>query len=280
MISLEGKARGILTTSDLLDEPSFKQLSALLKKRFGSETSPQVWRAALAQRKRGERESLTELAHSIMEAVVKAYPKRDDEARQDLATTYFINALLDEGQQQHIYTHEVDTLEQATNLVVAYENARRTTQTRSTPFRPTVHAVEEESLVGSAVRQFSSGQGRGRNQDDQLSKKMDDLAKSVAALATQMNSMIGHAAQQRPQVPVLGRGGPSRNSQWSDGHNNTHQQQRQVSYGPSAAGYTSCFTCGDLGHLSRECPHRFPNLGAGNAQSRPFAEQGAGQASY
>ena len=280
LISLAGKARGILTTSDLPDEPSFKQLSALLKKRFGSEASSQVWRATLSQRKRGERESLTELAHSIMEAVVKAYPKRDDEARQDLATTYFINALLDEGQQQHINTHEVDTLEQATKLAVAYENARRTTQKRSAPFRPRVHTVEEENSAGSVVRQFSSGQGKGRSQDDQLNKKMDDLAKSVAALATQVNSMIGHAAQQRPQVSVLGRGGPSRNSQWSGGHNNAHQQQRQVSYGPPAAGYTGCFTCEDLSHFSRECPHRFPIQGAGNAQSRSSAEQGAGQASY
>ena len=280
LISLEGKARGILTTSDLPDEPSFKQLSTLLKKRFGSEASSQVWRATLSQRKRGERESLTELAHSIMEAVVRAYPKRDDEARQDLATTCFINALLDEGQQQHINTHEVDTLEQATKLAVAYENARRTTQKRSAPFRPRVHTVEEENSAGSVVRQFSSGQGRGRSQDDQLNKKMDDLAKSVAALATQVNSMIGHAAQQRPQVSVLGRGGPSRNSQWSGGHNNAHQQQRQVSYGPPAVGYTGCFTCGDLSHFSRECPHRFPIQGAGNAQSRSSAEQGAGQASY
>ena len=143
LISLEGKACGILTTSDLPDEPSFKQLSDLLRKRFGSEASSQVWRATLAQRKRGERESLTELVHSIMEAVIKAYLKRDDDARQYLATTYFINALLDEGQQQHIYTHEVDTLEQATKLAVAYENDRRTTQKRSTPFRPRVHVVEE-----------------------------------------------------------------------------------------------------------------------------------------
>ena len=153
----------------------------------------------------------------------------------------------------------MDTLEQATKLAVVYENAVRTTQKRSTPFRSKVHVVEEESSAGSVVRQVSSSQGRGRNQDDQLSKKMDDLAKSVAALATQVNSMIDHTAQQRPQVSVLGRGGPSRNSQWSGGHNNAHQQQRQVSYGPSTAGYTGCFTRGDLGHFSRECPHRFPS---------------------
>ena len=69
----------------------------------------------MAQRKRGERESLNKLVHSIMEAVVKAYPKRDDEARQDLAKTYFVNALLDESQQRHIYTREVDTLDRQIN---------------------------------------------------------------------------------------------------------------------------------------------------------------------
>ena len=57
-----------------------------------------MWRATLAQRKIGERESLTELAHLIIEAVVQAFPKRDDDARQYLATTYFIHSLLCEGQ--------------------------------------------------------------------------------------------------------------------------------------------------------------------------------------
>ena len=277
LISLEGKARGILTTSDLPDEPSFKQLSALLKKRFGGEASSQVWRATLSQRKRGERESLTELAHSIMEAVVKAYPKRDDEARQDLATTYFINALVDEGQQQHINTHEVDTLEQATKLAVAYENARRVSSKRAGPFRPRVHLIGEESdWEAPRVQQVSQqGQNRRGSQEDQLSKKIDDLAKTVAALATKINGAGNCTGPSRPQVAVLGRGGPSRNTAWSNGRSGPYHQQRQISYGPPATGYTGCFVCGDLGHFSRECPNRFSS--PGNAQSRPSAKQGAGQ---
>ena len=166
---------------------------ALLKKRFGSEASSQVWRATLSQRKRGERESLTELAHSIMEAVAKAYPKRDDEARQDLATTYFINALLDEGQQQHINTHEVDILEQANKLAVAYENARRTTFKRNAPFRPRVHLIEEENESEPPVRQISSQKSqkkgrKNRGQQGGWNKKFEDLTKTVAALAVQVNS--------------------------------------------------------------------------------------------
>ena len=39
LISLEGKAHSILTTSKLPDEPSFKKLSTLLRKRFGSDAS-------------------------------------------------------------------------------------------------------------------------------------------------------------------------------------------------------------------------------------------------
>ena len=278
LISLEGKARGILTTSDLPDEPTFKQLSALLKKRFGSEASPQVWRATLAQRRRGERESLTELAHSIMEAVVKAYPKRDDEARQDLATTYFINALLDEGQQQHINTHEVDTLEQATKLAVAYENARRTTFKRNAPFRPRVHLIEEENESEPPVRQISSQKSqkkgrKNRGQQGGWNKKFEELTKTVAALAVQVNSNSNQPRsnlQTRPQASGFGRGGSG---------NGSGQYQPQRPSGPPPVGYTGCFACGDMSHYKSECPVRRPGTHPGNGWSRPSTEQGAGPSS-
>ena len=99
-----------------------------------------------------------------MEAIVKAPPKRDDETRQDIATTYFMNALLDEGQQQQILTHEVFNLEQALKLALAYENARRTVQRRSTQYRPRVHAVQEESATEV-------------EDEEEFSKKFDDLTK-------------------------------------------------------------------------------------------------------
>ena len=240
LISLEGKARGILTTSNLSDEPSFKELSTLLKKRFGGEASAQVWRATLTQRKRGERESLTELAHSIMEAVVKAYPKRDEDTRQDLATTYFINALLDEGQQQHIFTHEADTLEQAVKLALAYENARRSVHKHSAQFRPRVHVVQEEES----------------EDEEELCQKLDDLAKSVAILAKQVNNMTNQSGVDRrpqPQVSCLGRGGTG--SHWSNGRGEGYQQQSRVQCSFQEAGDTGRF-----------------QTSAGNAQCRLSAE--------
>ena len=128
-----------------------------------------------------------------MEAVVKAYPKRNDEARQDLATTYFINALLDEGQQQYVYTNEVDTMKQTTKLAVAYKNARRTTHKRNVPFCSRVHLIEEENESEPPVRQVSSlcARKKGRtNKEQQVrwNQNLEELTKTVAALAVQVNS--------------------------------------------------------------------------------------------
>ena len=88
-------------------------------------------------KKRGEHKLLPVLVHSLVKTVVKAYPTRDDEARQDLATIYFVNARLDESLEQHIYT---------TKLAVAYEYARRTMKKRSASIRPRMHAVTEPKV--------------------------------------------------------------------------------------------------------------------------------------
>ena len=47
---------------------------------------------------------------------------------------HFTDALLDEGQQQHIYTKEAASLEQATKVAEAYENARMTTHKQKVLF--------------------------------------------------------------------------------------------------------------------------------------------------
>jgi hypothetical protein len=87
--ALEGKARGILTQDILDSEPSYEGIAALLQRRFASESSPALWQQQLEGRRRGDKESITELQHSIRDATAKAFPTVDMNTRARVAAGYF-----------------------------------------------------------------------------------------------------------------------------------------------------------------------------------------------
>ena len=55
--ALDGRARQVLTVETLTGKPAFEKLVALLRSRFGPESSPELWRQLLENRKRGERDA-------------------------------------------------------------------------------------------------------------------------------------------------------------------------------------------------------------------------------
>ena len=165
-----------------------------------------------------------------------------------------MNALLDEGQQQHIFRHEVGNLEQVLKLALAYEYARQTVHKRSTQFRPRVHVVQEQLEEETEVED-----------KEELSKKFDNLTEKVALLAEQIQAKFGSNQsgvnrRLKPQVSVLGRSGYGNNRFNCRGE---VYNQRQVPFSQLRAGYTG----------------QFMEMSTGNAKRQLSTKQGADQAS-
>ena len=128
--SLEGKARRILALEPLLSRPSFEQVSRLLRASFGSEASPEVYRQELENRRRGEKEKLTDLSHSITDVMDKAYPNLALEERKQLAVGYFIRALTNPQQQLRVAESSSRDLTKVLELALSWENAYRMISSR------------------------------------------------------------------------------------------------------------------------------------------------------
>jgi hypothetical protein len=131
--ALEGKARGILTQDILNCEPSFEEIAALLRGRFASESSPELWQQQLEGRRRGAKESIAELQQWIRDATMKAFPTMEFANRSRLAAGYFNNTLGDEDQRLYVRTHAPKSLEEAAKVALAYENAQRIDAQRHAP---------------------------------------------------------------------------------------------------------------------------------------------------
>ena len=116
--ALDDRARQVLTVEPLTGKPPFEKLVALLRSRFGPESSPELWRQSLEHRKRGNKEIIAELIHNIIEMASKAYPALELDIRKTLAVAPFIRALQYEKQRPR-------TMEEAVKAALAFENASK-----------------------------------------------------------------------------------------------------------------------------------------------------------
>jgi hypothetical protein len=125
--ALEGKARRIIT-EDHLDQdmwPSFEKVAKLLMDNFGSGASPGVFQMKLMRRRRRDKETLADLAQSVLELVAKAHPTIKAKERQSLATVPFVSALTSKEQRVRVMATAPSTLSEALKVALAYENAEK-----------------------------------------------------------------------------------------------------------------------------------------------------------
>jgi O-acetyl-ADP-ribose deacetylase (regulator of RNase III) len=125
--ALEGKARRIIT-EDHLDQnmwPSFETVAKLLMDNFGSGASPGVFQMKLMRRRRRDKETLADLAQSILELVAKAHPSIKAKERRSLATVPFVSALTSKEQRVRVMASAPSTLNEALKVALAYENAEK-----------------------------------------------------------------------------------------------------------------------------------------------------------
>ena len=161
--SLEGKVRRILTLEPLPSRPSFQQASRLLRASFASELFPEVYRQEPENKRRGEKEKLTDLSHFITNVMAKAYPSLALEERKQLAVGYFIRALTD-PQQLRVAESSPRDLTKALKLALSWKNASRWISSKRQSVRPRVRAVVEED-EGVAPQGQSLGWGSTKERE-------------------------------------------------------------------------------------------------------------------
>ena len=277
--ALDGRARQVLTVEPLTGKPEFEKLVALLRSRFGPESSPELWRQSLENRKRGEKETLAELSHNILEMASKAYPALELEIRKALAVAPFIRALQDEEQRRHVYAQAPRTMEEAVKAALAFENASKIEQRATVQNGRRVRAVTHDDEQLANPNEFARGRGRKQEKGGKQSEamnvkavtessnsksddKIDGLAKSIEALATTLGSrleqvaqQLAHSAQDR-RTPQQGFGRPTPRSSPIMQQRRSPQETQQ-----------SCWNCGSTGHFKWECPE--PHQWGQGPQARP-----------
>ena len=290
--ALDGRARQVLTVEPLTGKPAFEKLVALLRSRFGPESSPELWRQSLENRKRGEKETLAELSHNILEMASKAYPALELEIRKALAVTPFIRALQDEEQRPHVYAQAPRTTEEAIKTALAFENASKIEQRATAQNGRRKRAVTHDDDQLANPNEFSRGRGRKQEKGDKQSEaisvkavtesgdgkigdKLDGLAKSMEALATTLGSRLEQVAQQLAhsaqdkRAPQQNFGKPPPRSSLLMQRRRSPQEIQQ-----------SCWSCGSTGHFKWECPE--PHHWGHGPKVRPYqreAGNGSGRGS-
>jgi Zinc knuckle len=264
--ALEGKARGILTQDILDSDPSYEEIAALLYRRFASESSPALWQQQLEGRRRGDKESITDLQHSIRDATSKAFPNVDMSTRARLAAGYFISALADREQSRYVRTQAPSTLEDAARVALAYENALKIDEQRN----PNAAAPRTSRQVRAVDEPAAGGRGRGRGSLLNVNVQTDVTeGASESSLVRAVTELVETLREGKHYVQTSGRGrgrggqggGRGRGRGWG-----ISQSAGVAASTPArtlaAVGhhYTpdTCFTCGEEGHYARDCPHRRP----------------------
>ena len=123
--ALECKARTILTEEKLPTNPPFKLVAKRLKEHFASDASEELWLNELELLRRNEKETITQLAHKVMDKLPKAFPRMTKEDMERLGIRYFTKALFDPQQRLDIRKARPKMLSAAIELTLTTANATK-----------------------------------------------------------------------------------------------------------------------------------------------------------
>ena len=263
-----------------LADPTFDELVARLRQRYGSKEQHEKFRHELRARRRKRDENLQELAQDIERLAALAYPDDPQATRDRFGIEAFIEAIGDPELICKIREREPPTIQCALSVAMKLEilhRARDSAMNKSA--RPVYNTYTNEGSdaeIGNGNRQLNPRRNEPRTKSGR--KEAVDVVQTVDnPLVNDLKRQLNEALQRRevaecesqrlkqeveslrtcappltgqPQAPISY---PINNrpTAASAGNSSTDAQLY-----PKRSSNSQCYTCGSYGHLRRECPVR------------------------
>ena len=221
MASLQGEALRCVSGLSREVRSSFEQLAKMLARRFDSSQQAENYLMELRYRKQGPRESLQELGQAIHELAIKAYPEIPAMSRERLEKNHYIDAVEGQSIREGIHRARPSNLDEAIQAALETENFEKVEmQRRNDRYRSGRYARGLDSDTDVRLQQMES----------MLSNQMQHM-QILTELFHKMESSQANAGNTQPSPPP-----------------NTVNSGR-----PQRVEDRTCWRCGEVGHLSRQC---------------------------
>ena len=203
------------------DRADYRRLVASLEGRFGVTQQEPWFRSQLRRRTRGVGETLPSLARDVERLVAMAYPTAVQELRDSLACDHFVDALNDVDLQVAVRQGRPASLQEALAHAVEIDAIRRSVR----PSRTEASGGSVFVRAGTAAENELPGESRA-----------SDAPCTADALRRILHS-LGELKRDLNRVPAgRSRGRGRGRGAWGSGT-------------PGA-----CWSCGERGHIRRDCP--------------------------
>jgi hypothetical protein len=277
--SLEGTAASLLW--ELPDACSEAELLRALETRFGDLDQVERYRSELRVRRRRRGETLQSLYHDVCRLLALGYPGDTSEYGKIAARDAFVNCLGDEELRIRILENGATSIEQAYSVAVRYESFRagRDASMSDESSRRRVRNVQQPMEKGSAVPSDAQMQQMEQRLGSALEQQVQQLESMWSARWAQMEASLARMVDEGKwaRSSSQGRGPGSANASGftmanvrSQSGNGRRRGALPVGPGRWAESRNQgCFSCGSMGHFSRECPGAMGRQGAPTSDCAP-----------
>lgn len=214
-VNLTGSALSFVEGLPAQDKSSYQTLCHALESRFGAEHLAMLYKAELLQKTRKKGQSLPELAQEVRKLSDCAYPNFPVDAKEELATEKFIEALQNAGLRLHLHQASPKSLTHAVELATHYE-ALRDADSRNHP----------------RVRMVAPSHSDGEDCDDDERGESSELCRLVKRLSERLS--VVEDKEKTRKCYNCGRPG-------------------HLSKECRSAKNITCYNCGSRGHMARDC---------------------------
>ena len=246
--ALTGDAGQILWDTDASATDSVEKLVTLLKNRYSGSRQTDKYRMELRLRRRQPGETLSALHRDVRRLMALAHPSLPEDARDTIATDYYIDGLDDPDFALKIRERNPASLDDALRIALQLEAWSRDSKRNR-------GEVANKTKVRSASFLSDDVNIRLTRIENDLQKCVETLA-NVAQLSSQVTRQEVDVDRPQQVTDVAIRTQPHANAQ-------PHRVASQPTVARSTnKSKTVCWACGEPGHVQRNCTNPRPQPNA------------------